>query len=99
MFPTTQEGIFKHLAEKCFMRLNNKVMTGQDRGVVSLCPLEPWGWSFSLFHGPDGNAFVYCIQVALEKLSYWTSGWETALDCCHMCHQGLPAASSEDKER
>lgn len=72
MFPTTQKGIFKHLAEKHFMRLNNKVMTGQNRGVVSLCPLEPWGWSFSLFRSPDGNSFRQDNLFTVFKL-LWKS--------------------------
>lgn len=57
IFSMTQEAIFKPLAEKLFMRLNNKIVTGRTEEWLPSLPVESWGWLVFLSHSPDGHTF------------------------------------------
>lgn len=73
------------------MRLNNKVVTRQERGRVSFTPLESWGGcspSFMVLMGIHLDKVICLLHpnCFVKVFFYWSSGWERALHCCHACH-------------
>ena len=73
------------------MRLNNKVRTGQDRRIGSLCPLEPGMVLLPLSRSRMGSRFrqVICLlhSGCFGKAFWLALQVGNSPDCCHICPQ------------